>query len=241
MPIAWLPCVAGCVSGSLASDTDRHPDGYRLSDRSDQMVHVGETVEFDFVLQDAFRRLVPASVFADYCAVFIGPERVEVEPDLAGHCRFTYRFDEVQAGDTVFVRATAFRQRGRRDFMKVRGRWLGNESPLDTPDQAVGHDTITLTVYERPIELRIAHPPDVLDPDSGVLRIRRIDGTATVYPDRPHRPGFTMTGPQPDGYVYIRYRPGGDELSSIGTTEVEFEIYDVAGQRHSVSATLDTP
>ncbi len=238
----WLSFAGGCISGSLASNTDRHPAGYRLSDRPNQMVHVGETVEFDFVLQDSSRRLVPPSGLADYCAALVGRDRIEIEPDLAGHFRFSHKFDDVDPGDKIEVVATAFRQRGRRDFMQVRGRWLANESPVDRPDKAVGSDSLRLTVYQRSFELSIAQPPDVLNPATGALRIRRTDGTTTiVYVDRPHRPGFTLTGPGPDGYVHIRYLPSGDELNPSGTTDVEFVIYDVAKQPHRTVVTLDTP
>ena len=85
-------------------------------------------------------------------------------------------------------------------------------------------------------------PPDDLDADTGVLRLRRSDGTVTSrYIDRPGRPGFTLSGPEPDGVYRVRYEPSGDELNSIGETEVEFMIYDHGGHAHHASTVLETP
>ncbi|MGB2988306.1 MAG: hypothetical protein WBE26_20745 [Phycisphaerae bacterium] len=205
-------------------------------------MHVGEEVRFDFVLQGLFRRFVPPLGLADYCIATVGSERIEAEPNTVGHFQFTYTFDHVTPGEKVKVQATAYRQRGGRDFMRVRGRWLHSDSPYDLPDQKTAKDSIRFIVYEVPIELSMVQPPDDLEPESGVLRIRRTDGSITpVYIDRPHRPGFAITGPGADGHYRIRYTPKGAELNPIGTTDVEFVIYDTAGNPHYASTTLDTP
>ena len=237
-----LSGVGGCVSGSLATDTDLHALGYRWSDAGRQMVHVGETVEFDFVLQDLSRRFVPPLGLADYCVAVVDGERLESEPNTAGHFQFAYTFDQVTPGDEIEVRATAYRQQDHRDFMRIREKWIYAESPFNRPDRKVAADSIRLTVYQAPIELAVVRPPDDLDPESGVLRIRRADGsTSTVYVDRPRRPGFAIAGPEPDGYYRVSYLPSGDELNPVGTTEVEFEIYDTAGFPHYASTMLETP
>lgn len=236
------PWTGGCISGSLASNTDRHPLGFRWSDAPRQLVHVGETVEFDFVLQDSWRQFVPPTGLADFCITTIGNEHVESEPDLGGHFRFAHTFDKVTPGDVIDVRTTAYQRRGQRDFMNIAGEWVYGENPYDDPDRNVADDHIQLTVYESPIELSIARPPDDLDLESGVLRIRLADGsTRSVYIDRPHRPGFTITGPEPDGFYTVRYRPSGNELNQTGTTEVEFVIHDMAGYPHYATVTLETP
>ena len=237
-----LSGVGGCISGSLASNTDRHPLGYRWSDASRQMVHVGETVEFDFVLQDLWRRFVPPLGLADYCVTVINGKRLESEPNAAGHFQFAYAFNQVTPGEKIEVRTIAYQQRGHRDFMRIREKWVYAESPFNRPDRKVAADSIRLTVYQAPIDLAVVRPPDDLDPESGVLRIRRADGSTTsVYLDRPHHPGFTITGPEPDGYYRVSYRPKGNELNPVGTTDVEFEIYDTAGFPHYASTTLETP
>jgi hypothetical protein len=206
-------------------------------------VHVGEEVRFDFVLQDpTTRKFVSPVGRVDYCVATVDAQRIEAEPNTAGHFQFSHTFDRAKPGDKIKVQATAYRQRAGRDFVRVHGQWLRSESPYELSDSKAAWDSVSLTVYEAPIELRIARPPDDLDPETGVLRVRRSDGAITsVYIDRPHRPGFTVTGPEPDGHYRIRYVPKGNELNAIGTTDVELVIYDTAGNPHYASTTLNTP
>ena len=155
---------------------------------------------------------------------------------------FSHTFSDVQPGDKIEVGATAYVQQAGRDYMRIRGQWMHSDSPYEEPDRRIVGDAIVFTVYEVPIELRLVRPPDDLDLDSGVLKIRRRDGsTAKVYIDRPGRPGFTITDPDPDGYHRVTYVPRGCEVNPTGTTEVEFTIHDVTGPRHSVAVTIDTP
>lgn len=234
--------VGGCVGGSLASNTGPRPPGHRWSVARRQMVHVGETVRFDFVLTDALGRLVQPTGLADYCVSYISGQRLEASPDITGHFGFAHTFDDVRPGQTVTVKTTAYRQRGQRDFMNIRGKWYQSDSPYELPDKKVGSGSIRLEVYAAPVELTIPQPPDDLDLETGVMRIRRGDGaTTSVYIDRPGRPGFTITGPEPAGRYQVRYLPWGDELNASGSTEVEFTIYDRAGQAHYAAVTLETP
>lgn len=232
----------GCISGSLASSTGPRPGGYRWSDAPKQMAHVAETVEFDFVLQDLSHNFVHPLATADYCVLFIGQDRLETEPGLSGHFEFSYTLSPFEPGEVIEIQAEAYRERGGRDFMMIGGRWMRTDSPIDEPDQRVAVDSIEMTIYVAPIELTLARPADDLDLESGVLRIRRDDGSIrSVYIDRPIRSGFTITGPEPDGYYRVRYLPGGNELNPTGTTEVEFVIHDLAGNRHEKFLTLQTP
>ena len=234
--------VGGCIGGSLASSTGPRPPGHRWSVVGRQMVHVGETVRFDFVLKDALGNLVQPTGLADYCVTYISGERVETSPDITGHFSFSHTFDDVRPGQTVNVKTTAYRQRGQRDFMKIRGKWHQSPSPYELPDRKGRSDSIWLEVYVAPVELTIPQPSDDLDSETGVMRIRRGDGSITsVYIDRPGRPGFTIIGPEPAGLYTVRYLPWGDELNASGTTEVEFTIYDRSGQAHYAAVTLETP
>ncbi len=206
------------------------------------MVHVGEEVTFDFVLQDLQKRRVDPTGIADYCVAMIGNERIEVEPDLYGHFQFSHSFATVRPGERVKVKAVAYQQRGGRDYVKIRDRWMSNDSPYEQADRKMPGDAITLIGYVAPIVLQFPAPPDELDRDTGVLRIRRSDGTSTaVYVDKPGRPGFTLSGPEPDGVYRVEYLPKGNELNPTGTTEAEFTILDVNGRRPEAAATLDTP
>jgi hypothetical protein len=238
----FIFALPGCLSASLASDTGSRLPGHHWSDEDRQQAHAGEEVSFDFVLQNADRQLVPPTGVADYCVAMIGSQRLESEPDEFGHFTFRHRLDGVQPGREFDVRVAAYQQRGSRDFMKVGGQWLEAESPYSVADRKVAEDSIRLSIYQSLVDLRIVRPPDDLDPETGVLRIRRTDGSSTaVYINRPNRPGFIIEGPGPDGYYRVTYPPSGDELNKTGTTDVEFTIYDLAGQRHTVTKTLDTP
>jgi len=235
-------CGGGCISASLATNTGPRPEGRLWSMARRQQVHVGETVRFDFVLQDGAGRFMDPTGLADYCVVIIGQERIEVTPDIRGHFQFSYTFDQVQPGDTIDVTATALRQKGGRDFMNIRGQWLRSDSPYEEIDRALCADDVRLQIYEAPIQLTLARPADDLNPETGKLKILRNDGaTTSVFIDVPGRPGFKIRGPEPDGYYRVSYTPKGDELNPIGTTEVEFTIHDMSGRPHHASATLETP
>ena len=238
--LASIP--AGCVSASLASDTGPRSAGRAWSIAARHPAHVGETVDFDLVLVDGWGRFLPSAGFDEYAVLAINRERLETEPDGAGHFRFSYNLGAVPVGASVRVVGAVFRQRGHRDFINVQGEWLESNSPYERNDDLVAEDELVLDVYQTRIELSLTRPPTDLDPESGVLRILRQDGTvSTIYVDRPGRPGFILTGPEPSGYYTVTYVPDGDELNATGTTRIEFSIHDLSGQRHESTVLLDTP
>ena len=239
---ALLAGAGGCTFASLASTTGPVPPGGTWSTAPKQRVHLGETVRFDFLLVDWLSNPIDPLGIADYCVVFIDGERIETEPDARGHFRFTHKFVQLAPGDRVTVQADAYRQRAHRDFMKVAGEWLTSESPYEISDSRVAGARLTFEVYEAVIELTIDRPAFDLDPDSGVLRIRRRDGrVVSVYSNKPGRAGFLLTGPDADGRYQVTYRPGGDELNPNGTTEIEFEVYDVSRTSHRITTRIETP
>lgn len=230
------------MSASLATNTGPRLSGQQWSTAAEQLVHVGESVRFDFVLTDWDGSLLSPIGLADYCAAYVGGERIEVGFDPNGHFRFDFVFDAVAAGETIAVAAEAFRQVGGRDFINAQGEWFESQSPYEVADKQVAGDNLLLRFYRATIELPLARPADDLEPDTGVLRIRRSDGSvSSVYVDRPGRPGFELSGPDGMGFYHVRYSPTGAELNATGTTEVEFVIFDVAGQRHRVASDLPTP
>jgi len=232
----------GCVGGSLASSTGILQPGCKWSSTSKQMVHVGEEVAFDFVLVDEFGRFLPPLGMADYCVTMINGQRIETHPDQFGRFRFSYSFDDLRTGDKLKVETTAYLQRGARDFMEIAGEWVQTQSAYDVPDKRMASDNIVLTAYQAPIEIAIPASQDEFVPNTGVLRIRRKDGSSrSVYIAMPARPGFTLTGPDGDGFCHVHYLPSGSDLDGTGRTEVRFIIYDVQGQPHEVSTRIETP
>ncbi len=234
--------IGGCMSASLATSTGPRPPQQRWSTAAKQMAHVGETVQFDFVLTNWRGQFLSPTGIADYCVAMVGGERMEAEPDANGHFRFSYPLNRVPAGEKLEVTAAAFKQRDSRDSMKIGGQWLRADSPYAQPDRKVAGDAVQLTIYQTAVSIKIARPADDLDPESGVLRFHCIHGgEGLVYVDMPGRPGFKISGPEPEGYYRLEYRPTGGQLNPTGTTEVEFSIHDLGGQRRVVSQALNTP
>jgi len=240
---ALVACAgAGCVGGSLATNSGPRSAGSRWSAAANQKIHVGETVEFDFVLHDAWQRFVRPGGIADYCVLQIGDKRVEAIPGPYGHFDFTHTFEDVAPGAVIDVKVEAFRQRGAKDFVEIGELWMPTEAFSRDPDASVCRDKIRLTAYQSAVSFQVARPADDFDPATGVLRLRKPDGkTTSVYVNRPTRRGFILDGPEPAGYYRVRYQPRGFEVAHTGTTAVTFTIYDVGGQRHVTQLELDTP
>ena len=103
-----------------------------------QPVHVGETVRFSFVLKDPLRqKALNATGRADYCVFAIGGERIESDVERSGKFTGEYTFVNVSPGDSIIVRASAYRQRGPRDHVKV------DSHDLDAEGREVTHSGTT--------------------------------------------------------------------------------------------------
>lgn len=232
----------GCISASLATSTGPRPPGQPWSTAATQKAHVGEEVLFDFVLTDPLGRFLMPEHVADYAVLTIGEDRVETESDPSGHFAFSYKIAKTRPGEKIRIRSAAFRQLGRRDYMKVQNRWLKAESPADESDRIIAEDTLNLEVYQAVVDLTLDGSADELDAESGVLRFRRLDGkTARVYVSRAGRRGFELSGPDQAGGYRVTFRPEGADLNPTGTTDVELTIDDRGGRRHSASMVLPTP
>lgn len=240
--VGLVAAAGGCVQGSLATSTGPKPAGNRWSAARTQKVHVGETVEFDFVLHDGMHRFVSPGGVADYCVAKLGETRLEAVPGPRGHFNFSHTFKDVLAGDIVEVRVDAYRQRGGKDYVEIGEKWFVTQTFSQDPDARVAGASLRLTAYQSVVSFRLARPADDFDPETGVLRLRKPDGTTTsVYVNRTTRPGFLLDGPEPAGYYRVSYEPRGHEVAATGKTDVTFTIYDVAGQRHVKRLEIDTP
>jgi len=241
---ATLVSTGGCFSvrGSLASDTGPSLSMWSTADR--QLAHVGERVEFSFVLARNMRShapMDPAGV-ADYCIATVGREMTEAELDHDGHYRFSYELIHDAPGDEIPVSAVAFRQRGQRDQMQIDGRWVIGNDPYDQRDLQVAADSLTLLVYASDIDLPVQRPGLDLTLASGRLEIHKNSGESTeVHAEQPGQPGFSFTDVDEKGYYHILYQPSVDELNRRGITQVRFSAPDTDGQLHFTDATISTP
>jgi hypothetical protein len=233
---------SGCIRGSLASSTG--PNGPELWSTDDtQQVHVGETVDFSFILLTPMqRRPLDPYGYADYCIAELQERRIVSEPDLGGHFRFSSTMPDAEPGDEIELIATAYRQYGARDFLKVGDTWLRGESPIDEPDRKVCSDEINLVFYQARLQISLPGGAAPLDPESGKLELIKRDGTvSSIFLDRPQRPGFVVQGPDAAGSYTVLYEPRGDELNPSGQTTARLVIYDLAGHPHSAEMTIPTP
>ena len=172
----------------------------------------------------------------------VGSDRVEADIDERGGFHAEYSIDRARPGETIRVSATAYRQREGRDYMKIAGSWLQNQSPNNKPDRKVVGASVKLFVYQSHIRFELPRSADEYDFSTAQMVIRRADGSHTVvYEHRPPRIGFTRTHREEGGGWWIDYSPSGDEVNPTGTTEVEFSIYDLAGNRHFFKKTIETP
>jgi hypothetical protein len=238
----FLACVVGgCVSGSLATNTGARA-GESWATASRQPAHVGETVQFSFVLKRPMEdKSMHALGVADYCVFDIGGERYDVDVDESGAFRIEHGLTQARAGDKVRVTAVAYREYGPRDHRRVAGEWLKNQSPQNEPDQRVASARVTLEVYQSSLELDVPPLPDGLDPSTARLVLRpRGRRDVVLYAHRPPRRGFTFDV-SPNGGWRVTYLPSGDEVNPTGATPTEFSIFDNAGNRHEFRTELATP
>lgn len=245
----WLACVgllacgnAGCIYGSLASDTG-HSDEGLWSVAPVQDAHVGELVKFSFILRERFNpHRIDALRIAEYAAANILNERIEAGPNLDSAFVLEYRLDNVAAGRTLRVEVAAFEIRGSKDFMKIRGQWHHSASGIDMPDKRVAKDSIKLRTYQSKIDYKFHKPQIALDWTTARLVITRRDGkVSTVFADQPHRAGFTMNGPDQRGYFHIRYFPVADQVNKTGTTRAALRVLDLNGVQQTYDFEFDTP
>ncbi len=126
--------------------------------------------------------------------------------------------------------------------MKIRGTWRRSISAANEPDELVARDSIKLRIYQSKIDYRFGKPQVDLDWSTARLVITRSDEkVSTVFMDRPTRPGFTMNGPDQNGYYRIQYFPLADQVNKTGTTRAVFKVLDVNGLEQSHEIEFDTP
>ncbi|NOX57706.1 MAG: hypothetical protein GXP29_02460 [Planctomycetes bacterium] len=185
---------------------------------------------------------IDAHGLADYCAFSFGGERIEAELDEAGGFTAAYLFDHVESGMEVSVLAEAFAEQDDRDFMKIAGKWLRTQSPYNKPDKRIASARVLLSVYQSVVRFKIPKPEHAYDLSTGKMVFRcNNDRNVSVFEHRPPRTGFEISPENADGSRWVAYLPTGDQLNPNGTTDVEFIIFDVAGNRTMLTETLETP
>ncbi len=235
-------CHFGCMYGSLACDTGPSEEG-AWSVAPLQHAHVGENIALSFILRQRFQQnRIDVLGIADYAVANILEERIEVGPDINSAFLFTHRLAGVKPGQVVAVEVAAHQTRGSKDYMKIRGTWRRSVRAAEDPDELVARDSIKLRIYQSRIDYRFAKPQVDLDWSTARLVITKSDEkVSTVFMDRPARPGFTMNGPDQNGYYLIQYFPLADQVNKTGTTRAALKVLDVNGLEQSHEIEFDTP
>ena len=204
---------------------------------------MGERVSFSFILRERFRAgRIDVLGIADYAAANILEERIEVGPDINSEFLFGHRLDGVEPGSTIDVTSAAYQVNGSKDYMKIRGRWRRSMNAVDEPDKMVARDSIKLRIYQSRIDHRFRGPQVDLDWATARLIIRRgEENVSTVFMDRPHRPGFTMNGPDREGFFHIQYYPLAEQVNKTGATRAALKVRDVNGLEQSYHFEFATP
>lgn len=204
-----LGCLAALFSGgcgyslsSLATTSGPRPRGGQWSVAGEQWVHVGEKFNVSFALH--------GGGVADYAVLTAEPFGTSRVCLLCDHGRFL--FEKVQFKEPtppehpLVLRATAYRERGERDFMAdPEGHLLRRESPFDVPDQTVASTSLKIHVYQSNLAIQVAPDPAGYRWETAKLLLYvDPEHPAEVRLGRDYRKGFRVEGPTAAGSSWWR-------------------------------------
>jgi len=238
MSCALLAGLCGCglyYRSSLATDTGPVPQGTVWATAKEQWAHVGETLRISYVLPEGI---------ADYAVLRVLPGSFSKVASLAepGHFYFEVRFDHPTPPDRPYrLVATAYHQRGERDFMDMDGQLLVRQSQ-DVPDAVVAKAQILLHVYQSRVNLKLPPEPNGYRWETGRL-VLYLDGgrEVTVRAERYYRRGFKVIGPDRSGAYTVSYEPTADQVNKRGVTRVAFFVVTGSGVERKFESLIPTP
>ncbi len=229
----------GCaLSGSsLATNSGPLPHGGQWSVAKEQWVHVGETFDVSYAVY---------SGQADYAILQIDPlgkGRVGLAADRGRFVFEKLRFVEPTPPERpLILRASAYRERGERDFMDFNGQLLSKESPFDVGDQKIASATLKLHVYQSSVAMQVPPNPAGYKWETGKLLLYADpERPAEVRLAREYRKGFRVEGPTGTGSFLVAYDPTAEQVKRSGTTRVVLSVLDAAGNEHRQEIWLSTP
>lgn len=225
-PIASAICASvlalamgsGCMSQvRLWSNADSdNPHDY--TPRSPQYVHVGEIVQF---------RVTVEPDDADYVLLRIGKEVRLLNRASPGQYSFSKQFDKSWANRTAKLQVQAFKQIGRRDFVKIRSEVIKRPARVDERDRNLGSASMTVNCYQSKVVIKVKIAGTV-EPDwrRATLELFNAKGKPIrVGYGKPGQHGFVVLGPKAFGGEYvIYYEPKYNEVRKTGQTPVLFSL-----------------
>jgi hypothetical protein len=241
--VSTLAALAGgCMQGTVATRTGPAGPTSWSTDKH-QAAHVGEPVEFEFLVVRVGTSRGIANA-ADYAVWEFGPEYQVTRVDAEGRFHCTHAFTQVPpaGADDVLVRVTAYRQRRRQDAIVIGDELVHAADPYDLPDAVVASDKLHLRVYQAQVRFDVppASPPLVWE--TAMLTFERDSAAAAVVrPQRLGRPGFAVIRAEGEPNTVIAYEPTADQVNPTGWTRVTLLVRDEDGQEHLFKQTIPTP
>lgn len=248
-PRSIVPFLALCCAGligtgcslinpsSLATNSGPSKTGGEWSVAAEQWVHVGEKVDFNYVLM---------SGYADYAILSIpqaGITRVCLQAD-----RNRFYFEGLTfnvptlPGKPLVAKVTCYRERGIRDYMEADGKLLVRESPDDPSDAKVSSSHLKIHVYQASLTIDMPACHDGYRWQTASLTLHcGGDLPAIVHENRPYRKGFKVEGPSASGSFVVTYEPTADQLNRTGTTRAVLSVFDTKNKEHTQVVLVPTP
>ena len=208
---ASLLSAVGCA-GSVSIWANVDNTG-QYTNASPHHVHAGETAKF---------RITVTPDSADYVVASLNGEMLVLPKVAPGQFAFSRKFRQSWRDKTLRVRARAYRQVGRRDFIERRGSVTRTRTQGDQPDQLVGSSSMAVVCYQSKISIRLDTSGGAPDMSNAQLEIYGPDKKVTrVMFGEPGHVGFVVLGPTAIGNDYvIFYEPQHHQVRQSGRTRV---------------------
>lgn len=224
----------GCackVSIWANSDSDSTVDYTRSNPH---YAHVGETVQF---------RITVEPDIASYVVMDLGGDVEVLSKVRSGQYALTTTFDDRWRDRSVKLAVRAYKQVGRRDFVKLRGKAIHRPRAGDQADTLLGLARMTVRCYQSRIMFKLSLRGGG-EPDWDAARVEVFgsgDKITRVGLGKPGEHGFVVLGVGAfSGKRIVVYEPRHDELRRTGKTKVVFVLPVKGGQGIREERWIDT-
>jgi len=233
--LSSLSPLAGCAANVQIwgnSDADSLVD---YTARNPHYVHVGETTQF---------RVTVEPDIASYVTMKFGDKLSILRQARPGQYAFNYHFDQRWLNRSTRLEVRAYKQVGRRDFVRLQGRVLPRRRTGDDPDRLLGTAAMTVRCYQSKMTLKLAIPRQAKPIwEKARLEIFGPRGRVTrVGPGKPGEHGFTVLGIEALSNKHVvLYEPTYDQVRRTGKTKAVLVVPTTGGRTIRQETWIDTP
>ena len=212
-----LAALAGCacqVQVWANSDSDSPMDYTRTSPHH---VHVGETTQFRITVDPD----IASYVLVDFDGKLRLPNKIR-----PGQYSYSHYFGKGWPNRSAKINVRAYKQVGRRDYVRRGGRLIRRARSRDEPDEMIGASSMTIRCYQAKVIMKV-RPPGGVTPNwrKAWLEITGPNGKGRrVRFGQSGRHGFTVLGPAVGGGYVVFYEPKHGEVRPVGRTKVVLRI-----------------